>query len=1357
MSRGGKRKGTGRPKSNESIEPTKTVRVPIGFAEKIPELLKQYQEENSFDNLQLPSKKHEELLPLASLAWDVFESFSLDFIARSLKPQEIYHYGTQGDAQEGIDIIADLTNGEKWAFQCKQWQKFNKSDAINVIQKAKGFEANRLVLLLSRVASVEVRKVIADDPLWELWDVRDISQKVREIPIESARRLVRDHFHPEWQNAFLGISKLTPFVSYDDFFKNWLDINRLFNHTWKLEGRDDALKSLHDFVTLPEKQVAIVLGRGGIGKTRLLYEFAKTFEHPKFLLWFVEEGKSITPENTGNLSLQQPCLIVLDDAHKLEREKDIEILLALIRERSRNHHPEIKLVLSSRSHAVEHLKLSLRQGGISSSQVELINELKELGMADSKALSRQVLGQDYAHFAELLATVTKDCPLVTVVGGRLLATKGIPLYLLERDEDFQYEVLNQFENDLVKSISNNIDPKISKKILELIAAVSPVRLMEEQFKQAASEFLNLDETELVRHIGTLENVGILLRRGDGLRITPDVLSDHILHKACLTEQGDPTGYAKQVFDGFRQVCPAQLLSNLAELDWRFCLSNQQETNLLNAILQKLEEEFKQASTNLDRYTILDLLKEIAYYQPEYTLKLIQFIIRNPLVTNENQKYGFTHSNVITKLPAIIEQIGNNLDYLPICCDLLWQMGRDDKSRPYNNPPESIRILINFAKYEIYKPFDFNWQVLTIVEKWIQEPKIHDHIYSPLDILDSLLEKEIEYRRKEGKYFKVSTFPVMQEYTEKIRKNVLTIIQNLLGSENIRVVLRALESLKNALQELPDSSNVVLDVKKINQSWEYEQLEILGMIQSLVIRNIEPIICLKSIEHIDLYARHNSLDTVRLKARAIIDSISKTDSLKLTGVLSTNYLWNWQEEVLHYNWEAQELIANNIANKFLERYPSPQNGLEVLNERMQIISMNGGKISTLFFEVLSRLNSNYSIEICERILKSEDCPLSPYIATMLYQARDFSIERAIKIIKEAVNSSRSSFCIAFAQKYWAWDKYFTQEELTEIIQKLLNHPDFEVKKLAIHSLAMLIQSHPKLAIAQAASVKIGEYEDLADQLFLAIGSISLDDLTEYELKIFLHKLELVHNLDRYHISQFLVHACKKLPSLAFELVLKRIKLKIDKCDTNYDPIPSDYYKNYLHYLNEAEEYEHILRKVRDLWFDCYSQSNSTDGNIILEAIKLKPLYRELYKEASFAFIEESKRYISPVSLRLVTEWVNSKDLYKIEAASELICLFPSGFVFRSLEFVKNLLEQAYEVGDQCYEVVCGNLFAIAGSMTLLGVLGRPFPEDTQLREQASDVAKQFFNGSPVYKFYNSLAKYAEAEIKRQIDLYKDEID
>ncbi len=1366
MPRGGKRQGTGRPKnSGKAGEPTKTVRVPVSFAEKIPDLLKQHQEENFDENLQLPAKVREKYLPLEGLPWDAFESFCLDFIARVLDPHKIYRYGTQGDVQEGIDIVAELNNGEKRAFQCKQWQRFNRSDAIKVVKQAEGFEADRLILLLSRVASVEVRKVIEDTPAWEVWDVEDISKKVRDLSSHSpevARRLVRDHFHPEWQNAFLGISKLTPFISSEDFFHAWLNTNKLFNHTWQLEGREDTLKNLYGFVNSKDEQVAILPGRGGLGKTKVLYEFANTFEHPDFLLLFVEDGILITPENADNLPLK-PCIIVLDDAHR--REQDVIALCKLIHNRIRDKHPAIKLILSSRPYGVQSLQMRLDWEGINYLNLDELETLSRVGM---KALARQAIGQDYAHFADQLAEIAHDSPLVALVGGRLLADQSISLNLLERNEDFRRTVLSRFEDVLIGQISQQINPDTCKKILRLIAATAPIKLRDERFQKITIELLGIDRRTLIDNIESLEKAGVLLRRSDSLRITPDVLADHILHKACLTEQGDSTGYAQEIFETFKEIDASQILRNLAELDWRVRSSDEQEPNLLNAIFQSIREEFKQAP-NLGRCGLLSLIKETAYYQPADSLEIVQFAIRHSATAPEDEsvpsQYRFTHLDVLAKLPEILNRISYTLEYVPICCDLLWQLGRDDESRPYNNPPESISVLIDLAKYGSEKALKFNWQVLGAIERWLQEPNAYDHIYSPLDILNSFFEKEIRQNSYDGRELKISKFLVDHQKTQEIRKRALGIVVNSLGSNNIKVVLKTLEILRTALEELHDRSGILLE--EANQWWDSERLEILEIIHSLVGRDIEPLVQLKVIEKLDWHARRSSSDAVKHKAQNIIDSIPRTDALKLTGTLSNNYQWNSQANELCFEWEKHEkfidLINKSLAEEFLEKYPSPHPGIQVINERLSMIIAASGNVSTGFLISLSKLNPKYSIELCEQVLEMEDCPLATHMATILHPARGFDIKRSIQLFQSVIESGAVSCCQLFAGQYWAWGNDISPDDFREICQKLLSHSEFKVRKAAISSLAMLIQSQPRLAISLALDVDVEENSELAEELFRALNSVdifSLPPLADEELKILLHKLTKVNDLSDYHISKFLVSSSKRIPDCIFELMLSRIEISTER-DDNYSPLPSDYYKNCLHYLSDAKEYEGILRKTRDIWLGYElkkeflfsgNSEDALDGIFIL--IELERLYKELFKGISFTLIEESRRDVSPVSLKLLDEWIDSENSEKIGAASTLINQFHSGFIFSHLEFVINLLEKAYQASDECYQAVSSNLFSIAASGTRMGTPGEPFPEDIRLREKASAISKRFFKGSPIRKFFDSLEKCAEEDIKFQRSLCED---
>jgi DNA-binding Lrp family transcriptional regulator len=994
-------------------------------------------------------------------------------------------------------------------------------------------------------------------------------------------------------------------------------------------------------------------------------------------------------------------------------------------------------------------------------EIDYVNleELKELSRPDMKALARQAIGQNYIHFADQLAAIAHDSPLVTVVGGRLLADQSIPPNLLERNEDFRRKVLSRFEDILIGQVSQLINPELCRKILRLIAATAPIKLLDKQFQQTATEFLDIDEVTLRKRIETLEKAGVLLRRGSHLRITPDVLADHILHTACLTDQGDSTGYAQKVFETFREIYPAQVLRNLAELDWRVRSSSEQETNLLNLILQGFREEFKQAS-NLDRCKLLDLIKEIAYYQPDYALDIVQFAIRHPATASEDEsipeRYRFTHSYVLSKLPEILNRISYTLEYVPICCNLLWQLGRDDPSRRHNNPPESIRILIDLAKYGADKSIRFNEKVLEAIEQWLQEPDVHDHIYSPLDILDSFLEKKIRYNDYDGRNLAITTFLVDYNITQIIRGKTLKLIENLLTSNNIKVVLRALESLRKALEELRDRSGQPLE--EANQWWEPEQLEILEMIHSLVIHDIEPLIQLRGIRILAFYAQHSFLEAIRSKSKEITCSIPKTYELKLTGILSNNYSWDFpnlksadsSSSLEEYN-QYIDNVVKVVAQSFLSKNKSPQDGFQILNERLQLIAsvdMDTNKMSFRLLESIAEVDPSYVLSICEKIVVARDSSLAPYFASILCRdrVRKYDSKRAANIIQDAINSGTASLCSACAKTYY-WTEYFDEQDSHELIKKLLDRPELEVKKSAIESLGRM-QSQPKLANSLALNVETDEATELVEVLFQTLTWNSLDTLTDEDLEKLLHKLEKAHSLSGYYTNQFLVYTSKKIPSSVLQLILKRIEASVEKDEIDYDPLSLTYYENCLHHLSTAEEYEDMLRKIRDLWFAHRSQMK------LIFSDKLELLYEELYKEASFTFVEESKRVISPTSLKLLNEWINSNNMEQIKLSSELINKFPSGFIFGNLEFVFNLLEKADKNGHECYEMVSRNLWGTVVSKVKTGIPGQPFPEDIQLRDQAAAIAKQFFKGSPIRKFFDSLVNQAESDIASQQIFYEE---
>jgi replication-associated recombination protein RarA len=152
----------------------------------------------------------------------------------------------------------------------------------------------------------------------------DIAKIIRELPLDKARSLIMAYFGPIWVKTFLGIEGISAFVSPKEYFAKLMNPNNLFSHVYPLVGRKDLLEQLHGFVESERYSAAIIAGRGGVGKTKILQSFSENFSkvHKDKALFFVNDGVPITQESANDLP-PGPCIIVIDDAH---RSQDLSIL-----------------------------------------------------------------------------------------------------------------------------------------------------------------------------------------------------------------------------------------------------------------------------------------------------------------------------------------------------------------------------------------------------------------------------------------------------------------------------------------------------------------------------------------------------------------------------------------------------------------------------------------------------------------------------------------------------------------------------------------------------------------------------------------------------------------------------------------------------------------------------------------------------------------------------------------------------------------------------------------------------------------------------------------------------------------------
>lgn len=1141
----------------------------------------------------------------------------------------------------------------------------------------------------------------------------------------------------ELKNGEIGI--LNPlFQSGEYFFKHYLNSDNYFNHLHPFIGRNEILNEIEESV-ISDKQILIISGRGGIGKSKILFEFYSQFigSDGEYELKFIKENALITDDSLRQLSTRNKYIIIIDDAH----HSDLSPILAIA-----NQYPEnFKLILSCRPYGVNYIKSQLN---IFNFDINGIDHLKinNLNQADLEKLGLSVLGEDYKHFLDSLVHVAQNSPLVLVIGGRLIKEKSISPEMLERHEDFQNLVFTRFEDVIIGKIGDRIEKNLCEDLLMLISALSPINLNEKNFIEAASKFLNIENHKLINSIGVLESAEILSRRGYSLRITPDVLSDHILHNACITNQGDLTGYAENIIKVFWKISPENLMTNLSELDWRIG-KNGLSIDLLDQIWTIIEKSFKEGS-NYQRVKILDLIKRIAHFQPSRSLELVEYAIQNPFAVDKNiEVFEIANDEVIYSLANVLERVSYNHDYLPRCCDILWNLGKDKDGILQSETSHPIRILIDIAEYGIKKPIIIQKIILDAIEKWLRNPDSHEHIHSPLDVLDPILKKEGNSTILKNHQLISTPFLVKYESVKVLRNKAILILNDLINSKSIKVVNRVLKSLIEALRPpVPIYGITILDEQY--EQWIPEQMEILEIIENLVKTTDNPIIHIQMASDLKLYSKRKKFADIAIKTDEILKSISDSFDFRMTQALTNNYNRDFK---IDYKVEQKriEKIIQKTATEFSENFDE-ESAFTFLDEKLKNlinceIDINPG----IFLYYLGKIYPDLSSKLFEKLIFHPYSPLSNYITFLLSGIRESERDKALELIKLGIKTDYKAICSGIASGYsrgW-WGSELNNEDFT-IITNLIGKSDKTVKGYAIASLLFFknttLKNH---AIKLVLDIDISDDWELAENLcsiFQPKSGIDIADLENDEIEKILSKLERVETLEsNVHgrgiwICQFLNLCSEKIPDKVIGLLFKRINnMKRTQIITSYkyyQPLPYHDFRDCLKGIFLSPNYKSIMKRVRDRII-----SNERD-------IFWIPIL----------FSEISKNY-SPKSIEILNEWIDTGEKDKIVGIGILIQKAPTDFLFDNTEFVSKLIETSYNIGEECHSKIIRSLNYVKISEVWSGKLGEPFTIEVKLRDLGEEYAKKYQKGSPTERFYYSLSKSARKSIENHMKWEEEKFD
>lgn len=1127
------------------------------------------------------------------------------------------------------------------------------------------------------------------------------------------------------------------FLPTSEFFRGLLDRRRLFHHGFEHIGQARPLALLSNFAKPGPFRIALLPGRGGIGKTRLLLAFARGAEQndPNVAVRFLVENVPLTNQALHEIP-KKPCIIVVDDAHRCQQ---IGVLLAYSQQR-----PDVKIVLATRPHGLDRLRVEVTRAGFDANEVTAFPAMRALAPEDIRELARAALGKwsDRSDVVDRLAQVTRDCPLATVIGGRLLEENAVAPELLAHDDAFRHEVFNRFRDERLGQLGPEIPVELARRVLQVLAAVNPIRAdgNEPLIQQIASQ-VQSDSVQVATLIGELEAIELLSRRGNLLRLTPDVLADHILETACLTPQNRPTGFAEAIFDRFRQTCAGNVLRNLSELDWRIRSASRAEGRLLDRLWAAIETTF-QDGTFKTRSEILSLVSDVAHFQPRQVLNLAQMAASLPVPESREVEwlgdFPIRPPDLRDQLPRLLRHCVYTTSTLGGALDLLWNLGIGGVASSENNSDNPFRVIGEVAKFEYFGLWWIAEGIAQRVRAWSRLPDGARFRTELLGIIEPLLAKTGGAAWSEGDTVRLESFHIPYREVQKARRTSFATLQEMLDLDDVSVQLRCLALLEGALNgPMPVGRLAVTD--EVLADWEPDQLEILDLLNQFLVIARPDVVRLRVFEAVRFQATHGRRPSVRARAREIRAKVGDSFDVRLTRVLIPRLChWDDFDEDTPENqarvdpFLRQQQYVELVAQDVWGRYSTARAAFDYLDAVMRSLRElePDANPDSLVWQLM-RCRPDHADPFAECLLSADRSPLAASLSTCLNFIRTQNPAQATARAALAAESANSVIVRSAAHFYsWGWPTDASPGDLdVEIVTRLLAHPDGMVRRVTLGALYHVARNNMELARTLALSVDIADDSAVAEELARLTEPSQREHLPGFgddDIRKLLRKLDSVDRL-RHWTSELLRRVGQRMPEDVVDLFLRRLTHQEQiGYRVHYDIFPEHGIDGIFGGM-ESPRHGVLIRRTRD--------EAIAGGHWRWATIP------QLFRAVSGNFGAEG--------IAALQEWLDSREPDRVIAVARLLGAALPRSLFEQYQFIERVLNAAETAGEECFDRVYHTLLAVAAGIERHGIAGQPYPQDVDQRDRATAILEKLSPGTKAFRFFEEIRRSSENRINAEI--------
>jgi transcriptional regulator with XRE-family HTH domain len=1284
--------------------------------------------------VQRPVRPRLTILPAWELYPDKFEELVAD-LAQELHPDTfVSRFGGQGSKQHGVDVVGEKDSRYVATFQCKRRERFGPQDVRDAVAEVTIDAPAHFLVLSRRSATPDARQEMLAHAGWTLWDAQDLSRAIRRLSRDRAVRIV-DTYFPGWREAFLGVAEPGPWLTTDEYFLAGSP-SSLYNHLWTLVGRGDELTAIRTFIDDPSQRIGLLVGRGGLGKTKLLREIAHTNQRGGLSIRFLKPGAELYPEHYELLRSDAPVLIIVDDAHGRD---DVEALVGDALRRSE----QIKILLALRPYALTLLAADFRQLGLRLDELSQVR-LDDLPLSDAEALAAEALGTDASNpIAQRLGRITADCPFVTVIAGVLIQRGMLNPVCVDHEETIRREVLLTFRDVMVGDYGL-ADSGQRHAILNGIAAFQPFRSADPTFQNTLSNLISQPYDRAVRHIRSFEDAGILLRRGDSLRVVPDLLGDIILSEACFDDRAQvATGFLERAWSACEGESLRHLFANATRISWQIRHDYPNAPRLTDA-LWNAADEAAQVAGILGRINLLKLLQKVAYFEPQRSLQLVRWLMNNPTDSVEDvdhpmtRLYKYTYQDVLNEIPAVLQAIAHNMEYLRESADLLWRLAATDRRETNRFPEHPLRILRSLAEITPGKPLAFNEAMIDAATDWLRSEDEPQLAPSPFDVVEPILATEGSVHSGDGFSIRFHSFTLAPTDVEPLRDRVLAVALSELSSVDIRRAVRAISVIEASLRGPMGLFGHSVS-EEVRLAWVPSFLNVLERLRKVVEEHpVDSVVGLAIRRALQWHLQYGDIGTTEA-ARSVVESLPRS----LESRVAVAIFDGWGELLEGRTTDLNEIdqLKRAQTDELLRELESlsDREMVELLERRLSAqeaaFSGKAGAPGVFIWHLVEARPSIGEL-ICERVSLDPQSVLSSVVAVVLGCLANAKPDNVISFARAFVATDDLTLSRAVAHAF-GWNRG-TRTTLLEgemdILVALAEEADPVTRQLVVTSARQLAGHHRTEALTLICRIPFEDSPQVTDdvlQLFVGAGALSWDELPEADAKALLAQLEACPSIEEYWIQTFLVALSVQQPTVVVDLLKRRID-RWEEVDSvlSYNPLP-------FHWHTPLQVSSHP---------QCASVLAG-----LSEWLIGKPASWKRQDAGGRLFAAVAHNFEHPdVMAFLERTLAGARSPEAVRALSSILRQMPREILLTNSALVARVFEAASKLGEDAVVEVGGAMHGAVTSGSYLGTPGQPFPRDIEQRDQARAVARTLVPGSPEELFYRSLEEAAEERMRWQAE-------